>query len=134
MTMSGAERSCPSARCEPGNLLLGVKEADGYIRHMRTPIPVDDDFVRAASVKGKPEARMRFASRCAKSACAQWTGTRCGVIDHVMDHLEKAMVPLASALPPCPIRGSCRWYSQTGDTACRACSMVVTDQSVIAAE
>ena len=132
--MEPADKSCPSARCAPGNLLLGVKEADGHIRNMRTPLPVDEDFVRAASRKGNPEARMRFTSKCATSGCAQWTGTRCGVIDHVLDHLEKAKVPLAASLPPCPIRGSCRWFSQSGDTACKACSMVVTDQSAIAAE
>lgn len=132
--MSGPEKSCPSARCAPGNLLLGVKGADGHVKHLRTALPIDEGFVETASSVGKPEARMRFASRCATSGCKQWTGSRCGVIDHVLEHLEQTDIPLARSLPPCPIRGTCRWFSQTGDQACRACSLVVTDQSVIAAE
>lgn len=132
--MTSADRSCPSARCTPGNQLLGVKGPDGHVRHMRTSMTIDEDFVEAASAMGTPEARMRFSSRCATSGCAQWTGSRCGVIDKVLEHLERKQVPLAQALPPCPIRSTCRWYDQTGETACRACSMVITDQSAIAAE
>ncbi|MFC3613665.1 hypothetical protein ACFORG_07815 [Lutimaribacter marinistellae] len=132
--MATSDRTCPSATCTPGNQLLGVKGADGYVRHLRTALTIDADFVETASELGKPEARMRFASTCATSGCAQWTGTRCGVIDHVIEHLEQVKVPLAPSIPPCPIRGSCRWYDQTGETACRACSLVVTDQSAIAAE
>lgn len=132
--MSDSEKSCPSARCVPGNQLLGVKGSDGHVRHMRTTMTIDGDFVETAQAHGVPEARMRFTSPCATSGCAQWTGTRCGVIDRVMDHLEQARVPLAHTLPPCPIRSTCRWFDQTGEVACRACSMVITDQSVIAAE
>lgn len=132
--MPRSDKSCPSARCKPGSLLLGVKEADGLIRHLRTPLLVDKDLMRKASSKGSPEARMRFASRCATSGCAHWNGTRCGVIDHVLAQLAATTVPLAATLPPCPIRGSCRWYSQTGETACRACRLVVTDQAASAAE
>jgi len=35
-------------------------------------------------------------------------------------------------LPRCVIRGSCRWYSQRGADACRACVFVVTDHSAVA--
>ena len=132
--MPDPDRTCPSARCAPGNQLLGVKGSDGHVRHLRSSMTIDADFVETASAHGKPEARMRFSSPCATSGCAQWTGSRCGVIDHVLEHLEAARVPLANSLPLCPIRASCRWFDQTGETACRACSMVITDQSVIAAE
>ncbi len=132
--MSSPDRTCPSATCTPGNQLLGVKGEDGHVRHLRSSLTIDAEFVAAASELGKPEARMRFSSPCATSGCAQWTGTRCGVIDHVLEHLEQARVPLAASLPPCPIRASCRWFDQTGERACRACSLVVTDQSAIAAE
>jgi len=39
----------------------------------------------------------------------------------------------AENLPRCVIRGTCRWYSQRGTDACRACVYVVTDQSVLVA-
>ncbi|WP_131801592.1 hypothetical protein [Cognatiyoonia koreensis] len=101
---------------------------------MRTPMVVDDNFVEAASAHGTPEARMRFASPCQTKGCAQWTGTRCGVIDNVLKHLTVARTPQRDTLPACAIRASCRWFDQTGETACFACELVVTDQSAIAAE
>jgi len=132
--VTGSDKTCPSARAAPGATLIGVKGADGRIKHMRTAMQVDAAFIETASASGAPEARMRFASPCQTSGCAQWTGTRCGVIDNVLEHLAVHDAPLAETLPPCSIRATCRWYDQTGDAACHACDLVVTDQSAIAAE
>jgi hypothetical protein len=132
--MDDGSRTCPSARCAPGNLLLGVKGADGEVHHMRKAMQIDEEFVEKAREKGPPEARMRFASTCATSGCAQWTGTRCGVIDNVLAHLEAIKHPVRTSLPPCPIRATCRWFDQSGEQACQACSLVITDQSALAAE
>lgn len=132
--MNPEDKTCPSARAAPGAILLGVKGADGRIKHMRTAMSVDAAFIESASTSGKPEARMRFGAPCQTSGCAQWTGTRCGVIDNVLEHLAVDRAPVAKTLPPCPIRATCRWYDQTGETACYACDLVVTDQSAIAAE
>ncbi|WP_341366960.1 hypothetical protein [Yoonia sp. BS5-3] len=131
---TGADRTCPSARCAPGATLLGVKGSDGRVHNLRTAMPIDEAFVQQAKAHGAPEQRMRFAAKCETSGCSQWTGDRCGVIDRVLGHLEAHKVPLRDDLPPCPIRGTCRWYSQTGRTACHACDLVVTDNSQIAAE
>lgn len=131
---TGTDRTCPSARCESGATLLGIKGPDGRIRHLRTALPIDDGFIAAAQEVGPPERRMRFAAPCATSGCSQWTGDRCGVIDRVLDHLATMDAPLRDTLPPCPIRGTCRWFDQTGEVACRACDLVVTDNSAIAAE
>ncbi len=131
---TSGDRTCPSARCAPGNRLIGVRGPDGRIAAVRTPLPVTEDFVAAASEHGPPEARMRFAGRCATSGCAQWTGSRCGVIDRVMAHLDALKVPLDPGLPPCAIRATCRWFDQTGSTACAGCSYVVTDTRAMAAE
>jgi hypothetical protein len=123
-------RSCPSAPAAPGSTLLGVLGADGRIHNLRTAMTVDQDFLDAAGSRGPVEARMRFAGRCQTSGCAQWTGTRCGVIDRAMAHLEAAQdLPDATSLPPCVIRTDCRWFDQRGPAACATCSLIVTDTS-----
>ncbi len=115
--------------------MLGVAGKDGRIKHLRTPMPVDDDFVRQASANGPPEAHMRFAAPCEEGKCGHWTGAACGLIDKVLAHLEaEAPGMKAATLPPCTIRGSCRWYSQTGEEACLACDLVVRQPAQIAAE
>ncbi len=126
---AGADRSCPSARCEPGAKLLGVKGADGRIHNLRTAMAVDDEFITTASKVGPPEQRMRFSSHCATNGCSQWTGNRCGVIDRVLTHIEGFHLPKSDGLPACPIRATCRWFDQTGAKACHACSYVVTDNA-----
>lgn len=128
-------RSCPSAPAAPGATLLGVLGADGRIHNLRTRMTVDAGFLEAASGAGPVEARMRFAGRCQTSGCAQWTGSRCGVIDRAMAHLEAAALPEEPQLPPCTIRADCRWFHQRGPSACGTCIWMVTDtRRVMAAE
>jgi hypothetical protein len=117
-------KACPSARAEPGNLLYG-RVADGRIERLGTPLVLDDGFVAAVSANGSPERRFRFAGKCHEGACAQWTGTGCGVIERV---LAEQGPPAGGPLPHCFLRASCRWYAQRGGEACVACSLVVTDQ------
>lgn len=127
-------RSCPSAPAEPGARLIGIAGPDGRIQNLRTPLPVDAGFLAYASVQGPPEARMRFAGRCVEGRCKQWTGHSCGVIERVLDRLAELGDPQAEAeLQPCAIRGSCRWFGQSGRAACRACTLVVTDTRAPAA-
>ncbi|WP_258601443.1 hypothetical protein [Mesorhizobium sp. AR10] len=127
------EKSCPSARAVPGALLIGVVGPDGTVQPIPTRLEIDADFVDLASKKGVPEARFRFAGRCVEGKCKQWTGNSCGVIEKVLTGMVDQAVEPAENLPRCVIRGSCRWYSQRGADACRACVYVVTDQSMVAA-
>lgn len=130
-----AGRTCPSATCTPGNTLIGIRGDDGRIKALRTPLPVTPEFAGAAAEAGPPEARMRFASACQTSACSQWTGSRCGVIDRVLKHLEATPEALRRDLQPCAIRATCRWYDQSGAAACKGCDLVVTDmRAPVAAE
>lgn len=128
------EKSCPSARAEPGALLIGVVGADGIVQPIPTRLEIDAEFVDLASKAGVPEARFRFAGRCVEGKCKQWTGNSCGVIEKVLTGMVDQNVAPAENLPRCAIRGSCRWYSQRGADACRACVYVVTDQSMLAAD
>lgn len=122
------ERSCPSAPAAPGARLLGLLGPDGRVHNLKSTMTVDAHFLEAAAEAGPVEARMRFASRCQTSGCAQWTGSRCGVIDKALKHIEAALPIEAGALPPCTIRSDCRWFAQTGPRACGACAYIVTDR------
>lgn len=125
------DKTCPSARCAPGAALLGTLGPDGRIRHLRTAVTIDADFVARARKLGPPEARFRFAAPCAEGACRQWTGQGCGVVEQVLAHLAAVAPELARAdLPPCTIRATCRWHAQRGAAACKACDLVVTGQNM----
>ena len=116
---------CPSARCEKGATLIGVVQADGTIAYLPQPLPVEEVFVEAASRGRAPEKRFRFSSQCLETGCGQWTGTRCGVIDKAMQLMS---VPSrAEPLPRCSVRRLCRWFKQSGASACGACKYIITD-------
>jgi hypothetical protein len=122
--------ACPSAPAEPGAGLLGILGADGRIAHLKTAMRVDAEFLALARRTGPPEARMRFSGTCRTGACQQWTGHSCGVIERVLGRIGGQAAP--GALPPCTIRGTCRWYHQEGAVACAACSDVITETRVAA--
>jgi hypothetical protein len=133
--MADDAKTCPSARCNPGASLLGVLGSDGRIKHARTAMTIDADFVARAQAHGPPEARFRFASPCVEGKCEQWSGNACGVVEKVLAHIEAVAPELArDDLPPCTIRQTCRWYSQSGEKACKVCDLVVTGQNMTAAE
>lgn len=122
---SAAPARCPSARCQPGSVLLGVIGGDGRVGYIPERLEVDQEFVQIARRGRTPEKRFRFSSRCVEAACSQWTGSRCGVVDRVLD-----LIPAAgdgADLPACSIRPECRWWQQSGPAACAVCPEVVTD-------
>ena len=113
---------CPSSRCQTGAILLGLVLPDGRVAYSSDRIVVDEEFVDVARTGRSPEKRFRFSTPCVQGACRQWTGSRCGVIDAVIEHL-----PAEPALPDCSIRPQCRWYAQNGAHACAVCLSVITD-------
>jgi hypothetical protein len=117
--------TCPSSRAEPGATLLGVVNADGTVGYLSPAVTVDEAFVERARRGRAPEKRFRFAGACVESGCAQWTGSRCGVIDRVLGSDLEA--PERAGLPRCAIRSSCRWFAQSGAEACGVCPLVITD-------
>ena len=122
----GDTKACPSALCQEGALLLGVMTPSGTLSYIQPPTRVDAAFVARAQALGRPESRFRFSSPCVEGGCPQWTGTGCGVVDHVID--EEQPVELESGrLPFCAIRRDCRWFAQRGAAACAVCPRVVAD-------
>jgi len=116
---------CPSARCEAGAVLLGIVLPNGTVAFAHDRIVVTEEFVEAAGVEQTPpEQRFRFSNLCVSKQCKQWTGSRCGVIDKVIELVP----PDDSVKPPaCSIRPQCRWFVQVGIQACKVCPVVITD-------
>jgi hypothetical protein len=115
---------CPSGRCVPGALLLGVVQGDGSVGFLKGRLAIDEAFVASAKAAGDPERRLRFSEPCVQGACHQWDGARCGVIEGVLaSGLEGK-----DGLPDCAIRPACRWFVQRGAEACAVCPFVVTEQ------
>jgi hypothetical protein len=124
--MNSERVMCPSAPCEPGAVLLGIVVAEGQVAYARDRIVVDEEFVQIARAGRSPEKRFRFSAPCVRGACRQWTGSRCGVIDAVIEVIEPRVT---APLPPCSIRSQCRWFAQSGSSACAVCPAVMTDNA-----
>jgi len=118
---------CPSARCAPGAVLVGVVGADGRVAFLPPGYVVDEGFARIAREGRRPESRFRFGGRCVEAGCAQWSGGRCTVLDQVRRE-EPALAEGPGAAPAvCAIREHCRWHRQDGPAACAVCPLVITD-------
>lgn len=127
----GDERVCPSSTLDHATRLLGVVGPDGRVHYVSPAPALDDDFRRRVRESGGAERRFRFAGSCVESGCAQWTGTRCGVIDTVLHEAEVQVDGrLDTELRPCTVRRDCRWFAQSGAAACRVCPLVTTDSRV----
>jgi hypothetical protein len=123
--MSQEPLRCPSSRCEPGAVLLGIMLPSGQLAYAAERVVIDEEFVAIANEGRSPEARFRFSSPCVRGACRQWTGTGCGVIEAVLAQEQPAATD--GPLPHCSIRSTCRWFAQSGREACAVCPKVVTD-------
>jgi hypothetical protein len=122
-----AERLCPSGRCVDGAILLGVVDADGVVGYITPQLVVDQDFVERAHAGRAPQQRFRFSEPCQQSACLQWAGGRCTLIDRALAVERSPGVDEAQAsLPKCSIRARCRWFAQRGREACKICPLVIT--------
>jgi len=116
---------CPSSNCQDGALLLGVVLEGRKVALLNPPIPVNDEFVVSVKAVGDPELHYRFAGKCAKSGCSQWTGSSCGVMN-TLSAMNASLDVTGIEIPECAIRPQCRWYSQDGARACVICPFVVT--------
>ncbi|KUJ65303.1 hypothetical protein ACZ90_49020 [Streptomyces albus subsp. albus] len=129
----GRGRACPSGPCHEGGTLIGVMTEQGRLAYLPMPVVMDTAFAARLRDAGQPERRYRFSQPCIESACSQWTGEGCGVIDHVLDDppggacVQHPRVTRPGTLPSCAIRRDCRWFSQHGAAACRACPTIVAD-------
>lgn len=77
-------RTCPSARCQAGAVLLGIVSPDGTVAYITPQVRVDQPFVDRARQGRTPEARFRFAQPCIESGCGNWVADRCDVIEQAI--------------------------------------------------
>lgn len=129
MSDPSAPALCPSSRCEEGNILLGLVNAQGRIDFLADRVEIDAKFVEVAKEGRPPEQRFRFSSPCLKRGCEKWDGERCGVAK-VLQQRAPELLPAEpeAALPRCSIRSACRWHGEYGDSICFTCSWVITER------
>lgn len=124
--MSKSSFLCPSGRCEADSKLLGIVQEDGRIGYLGAPLEIDETFIARAQEGRSPERRFRFTTPCIEGGCKHWAGTRCGVIDKMLEALDDVD---EAALPKCGIRNYCRWFRQSGVAACHVCPLIITDST-----
>lgn len=119
------ETDCPSAQPEmAGARVLGVVSWRGdrqQLAYLNSTVPVTEELLAEAGPVAPTEI-YRFAARCQESKCQHFDGQDCGLAKRIVDMLPET----TSALPPCVLRRSCRWYLQEGREACLRCPGVVT--------
>lgn len=119
---------CPSAQPDmSGAIVLGVVGGDAEaarLGYLNEKLPVTDDLL-ALTGPIKPTKVFRFAAHCEERACRHFDGTLCRLASRIVEFLPA----VTDALPPCPIRKTCRWFDQEGKAACLRCPQVVTEDS-----
>lgn len=108
-----------------GAEVLGVIRSDGaaeILHHVADRIPVTE-AVLALAAPARPADVFRFAAPCAASACSHFDGENCRLATKIVE----AVTDVVSAMPPCRIRPTCRWYAQEGRPACLRCPLIFSE-------
>ena len=102
--MNNAEKIlCPSARAVTGSQLLGVRQPDGTVAILPQALPVTQQFIDKATLNNKdPQQYFRFANKCVEHGCKQWTGSRCGVADRIVEEIKSLINFSEANLPHVP--------------------------------
>jgi hypothetical protein len=115
---------CPCARpdmtdARPFGLVSGAAREARIAFFKKTTV---DGFAWRGHFSNVEASRhLRFGARCEEHDCAHFDGRQCALGDHVHRH----MAPVVDQLPPCLIRGSCRWFAERGAGICLRCPQVV---------
>jgi len=116
---------CPSAQPEmEGSVIFGVVGGSveqprvGYLTEAR-PLAVES---LALSLPVHPTEVFRLAAPCAGSDCRHFDGANCQLASRTV----RLLPIVATGLPACVIRASCRWWLQEGKEVCLRCPQVVT--------
>jgi hypothetical protein len=123
-----ASRLCPSAPAIPGAVIIGTLQADGSLGYIRDRLAATQDFLDAAESTGPAAQRFRFGAPCQEGACKQWVDGECSLPGRI-EHEISTSLPEPELLPKCSIRKQCRWFYQSGKSACKACQFVVTQHA-----
>ncbi|MDJ0660110.1 MAG: nitrogen fixation protein [Crocosphaera sp.] len=117
---------CPSARPEWDNsVVFGVVRGtldNPNVTYLKKSQPVTEELLELAKPVTPTEV-FRTAATCVESQCQHFNGTKCTLVQRVVDKLPV----VKDNLPACAIRKDCRWWLQEGKSACYRCPQVVTD-------
>lgn len=117
--------SCPSAQPDMGGSVafgvVGGSAERPLVSYLSEPQPVTPELLELARPV-EPTEVFRFAAPCAEGACQHFDGSRCRLAQRIVTIVPQAV----RRLPPCRIRGSCRWWHEQGAAACFRCPVVVT--------
>lgn len=115
---------CPSAQPSADAVVIGVVTGtaeERRIGYLTEPQPVTEALLNLAA-PAAPAQVFRMASPCMADGCKHFSGGDCSLVKRIVASFD----PVVSALPPCRIRPTCRWFRQEGRTACIRCPQVVT--------
>jgi len=117
---------CPSAPAEWEHpkvfgIVCGTPEKPA-VKYLESVQPLTAE-ISASISPASPGEVLRIAAPCAEHKCQHFQHGHCGLIARTITVLN----PVASRLPPCPIRSTCRWWNEQGREACFRCPQVVTN-------
>jgi hypothetical protein len=116
---------CPSAQPGMDNCrVLGVVQQAGptpRLDYLDQAIAATPEILALAAPL-KPTEVYRLSATCAEGKCPHFDGADCRLATRIVNILPAVV----DALPPCPIRKDCRWFSQEGGAACRRCPEITT--------
>jgi hypothetical protein len=116
---------CPSAQPSADGIVIGVVTGTAERRrigYLTQPQRVTEDIL-ALAAPAAPAQVFRMAAPCMGEGCKHFSGGGCHLVKRIVAGFE----PVVSALPPCQIRPTCRWFRQEGRAACLRCPQVVTN-------
>jgi hypothetical protein len=119
---------CPSAQpALEGSMILGVVQQNqqvGHVTLLEKPVRVTEGTVLAfAGNQQQATGVFRFAAPCQKQDCRNWSNNSCRVAERVVQILPAN----SDELPNCRLRSICLWFHQEGGSACKRCTLVLTD-------
>jgi hypothetical protein len=122
-----AVKHCPSAQADSsGAVVIGVvggTPAEPHVIPLEEAVPVTEELL-ALTEPVTPGEVLRTAAPCVGCRCSHFKDHRCTLATKVTRELP----PVTGELPPCPIRPTCRWFTQEGAEACRRCPQIVTER------
>jgi hypothetical protein len=92
-------------------------------RYLDRTLPVTQEILDLADPVD-PREVFRFGAPCATTGCVHFTGSRCSLVQRIVDQVE----PAVADLPPCRLRARSRWFAEEGGAACLRCPVILTLQ------
>jgi hypothetical protein len=119
------ELLCPSALAEmPGAKIFGVVTGVETPRVSYLDQPIDAESVDLGLAPGvSPGKLFRATVPCLQNGCPHFDGCNCQLGARVLQLLPS----VTEGLPPCSIRGNCRWFRERGKAICLRCPGVVSE-------